>query len=92
MANTKSAIKEIRVADARRVRNKMVCSRLKTSLRKSKQAVSGADYEMAKTTVASTVKDLDKAVSRGVIHRNTAARSKSRLVKKLNKMTAQKSF
>ncbi len=90
MANTKSAIKEIRVAAARRERNKMVRSELKTSLRKARQALAGEDRGAAQSCVADTVKDLDKAASRGIIHRNTAARSKSRLEKRLSKVSAPK--
>jgi small subunit ribosomal protein S20 len=90
LANTKSSIKEIRVAEARHERNKMVRSELKTSARKAQQLVAGADRDAAKSSVQANVSDLDQAVSRGIVHRNTAARSKSRLEKKLNKANAPK--
>lgn len=86
MANTKSAKKAIKVQERRRFRNQMVKSQVKTSLRKANDGVAGSSQEEAKTHVVKAISELDKAVSKGVIHRNQAGRKKSRLMKKLNAM------
>ncbi|MCL2140904.1 MAG: 30S ribosomal protein S20 [Dehalococcoidia bacterium] len=86
MANTKSAIKEIRVANARQERNKAVRSRTKTTVRKAESSISTGSTE-ASEDVKRAISSLDKASSAGIIHANAAARKKSRLVKKFNKAT-----
>ena len=90
MANTKSAIKEIRVAEARQERNKSMRSFNKTVVHKAESSVSKGDIEMAKADVKTAASSLDKAAGAGIIHANAAARKKSRLTKKLNKATAAK--
>lgn len=89
MANTKSAIKEIRVAAARQERNKSVRSVTKTMVHKAESSVATGSPE-AKDDVKGAISSLDKAVAAGIIHTNAAARKKSRLVKKLNTATAAK--
>ena len=84
MANTKSAIKEIRVAAARQERNKSVRSLTKTKVHKAENSVGAGSVE-AKDDVKVAISSLDRAVVAGIIHANAAARKKSRLVKKLNK-------
>lgn len=84
MANTKSAKKAIKVQERRRVRNQMVKSKVKTSLRKANEVVAGEGQENALAIVTKAVSELDKAVTKGVIHKNQAARKKSRLMKKFN--------
>ncbi len=64
----------------------MVKSKVKTSLRKANEGVAGSSQEEARAHVVRAVSDLDKAVSKGVIHKNQASRKKSRLMKKLNAM------
>lgn len=86
MANTKSAKKAIKVQERRRSRNQMVKSKVKTSLRRANEGVAGSSQEEAKAHVVKAVSELDKAVSKGVVHKNQAARKKSRLMKKLNAM------
>ncbi len=76
MPNTKSAAKRLRQNERRRLANKAVRSRLKTAVKKVRTA---ADPEQAMTSYRRAVKLLDRAASRGMIHRNRAARSKSRL-------------
>jgi len=84
LANTKSAIKEIRVAAARYERNKSVRSVTKTRVRKAESSVATGAAE-ADGDVRIAISSLDKAAASGIIHPNAAARKKSRLVKKLNK-------
>ena len=86
MANTKSAKKAIKVQERRRARNQMVKSQVKTSLRRANEIVTGQSQDEAKAQVVKAVSALDKAVAKGVVHRNQAARKKSRLMKKLNSM------
>ena len=82
MANTKSALKRIRTSENRRLRNSSYNARLKTMVKKAEVTIaSGALDQKAIITALST---LDKAASKGVIHRNNAARRKSRLMKKIN--------
>ncbi len=83
MANIKSQIKRNRQNETRRVRNKAVRSELKTRV---KTAVAAADEgdEQAEASVRLAVKRLDKAAAKGVIHRNEAARRKSRLMRRLD--------
>ena len=79
MANTKSAMKRIRQNERRRLRNRAVRSQVRSAL-KDARAAQGAE---AKTSVAEAIRSLDRAVSKGVIHRNTAARKKSALARRL---------
>jgi small subunit ribosomal protein S20 len=85
LANTKSAQKRIRVSQRRRARNKPVQSQTKTLIAKAEDIIFSGDTERATGAVADAVSSLDKAVGKGVLHPNNAARRKSRLVKKLNK-------
>lgn len=84
MANTKSAKKSIKVQERRRARNQMVKTRVRGSFKKANQAVLAQDSEAAKTEVTNAISQIDKAVAKGIFHKNTAARKKSRLMKKLN--------
>ena len=84
MANIKASIKDIRVSSARRERNKTVQSKLKTSLRKTRELLESGEPKEATEALSSAVSELDRAASRGIIHPNNAARRKSRLTRKLN--------
>jgi small subunit ribosomal protein S20 len=87
MPNNPSAEKRMRQEQKRRTHNRMVKSIVKTSVTKARQAItSGVDSEEA---VRAAVSELDRAAKKGVIHRNNASRRKSRLMKQLNKTTAQ---
>lgn len=88
MANIKSALKRIKVAERRTLRNKMVKSAVKTAVKKFDLAVSAGNLDEAKVLYAKAVKALDQAAAKGVIHKNAAARKKSRLAVKLNKALA----
>jgi len=77
MANTKSALKRVRTSIKRNLRNRQVKSAVRTAVRKFTDNVTVESLRNA-------ISALDKAVSKGVLHRNTAARKKSRLTLKLN--------
>lgn len=89
MANTKSAQKQMRVAQRRRARNKPVRSQTKTLVGKAEELIFSGDIEPAQGAVTAAISSLDKAVGKGILHPNSAARRKSRLVKKLNKAQTQ---
>lgn len=88
MANTKSAEKMIRASARKRVRNRPIKSAVRTAVTKARQAVSGADRPDAAELVQAAVKALDRAAQKGVLHRNSAARRKSRLMKRLDAVQA----
>ncbi|MDP2952772.1 MAG: 30S ribosomal protein S20 [Chloroflexota bacterium] len=90
MANTKSAKKMIRVSARKRTRNKPIRSATKTFVSKAEKLILQKDIEGASKAVLEAVSTLDRAASKGNIHRNNAARRKSRLTKKLNAALATK--
>ncbi len=84
MANVKSAIKSIR-QDARKTqRNRPVRSSLKTYIKSAVAVIATNEQETSEEAVRLAVSKLDKAAQKGIIHKNQAARRKSRLMKKLN--------
>ena len=87
MPNTRSAEKQMRVAERRRLRNRSVKSAVKTSVRKAERGIIDA-VEDAQALVVQAQRSLDKAASKGVLHPGNAARRKARLMKKLNQATA----
>ncbi|HEY82291.1 MAG TPA: 30S ribosomal protein S20 [Dehalococcoidia bacterium] len=88
MAHTKSAQKQARVAERRRLRNRSVRSRAKTTITKAEKLIFAGEIEAARQVVAAAISTLDKAAEKGIIHANNAARRKSRLMKKLNQALA----
>lgn len=88
MANIKSAKKRIKVIETKTLRNKMIKSALKTQIKKFETAVDSKDLNEAKTAYTAVVKSLDMAAAKGVLHKNKAARKKSRLASKLNGLSA----
>lgn len=84
MANIKSQMKRIRTNEKRRIRNKSVRSELHTLVRKTREAVERGEKDAALAALYLAEKKLDKAVSKGVIHRNQAANRKSKLAKLVN--------
>ena len=86
MANTKSAIKRMRQSENRRLRNRIVRTRVRTAL-KTARAIVATPGSDARDAVLQAIRTLDKAVTKGVIHRNTAARKKSVLARRLNAHT-----
>jgi small subunit ribosomal protein S20 len=81
MANIKSQIKRNRQNEAARVRNKAVRTALKTDAKKVRTATVDGDEGAAQTALRQASRQLDKAASKGVIHKRTAARKKSRLAR-----------
>lgn len=88
MANVKSAKKRIKVIQVKTLRNKMIKSSLKTTIKKFEAAVVGRNLEEAKVAFVNVTRALDMAASKGVVHKNMASRKKSRLAAKLNAITA----
>lgn len=81
LANIKSAIKRNRQNEKRRQKNRVFRGQARTSVRKARAAIESANKEEAQAKVLEAVKALDKAASKGIIHKNNAARRKSRLMK-----------
>jgi small subunit ribosomal protein S20 len=84
VANIKSQIKRIKTNEKARQRNKAVKSELKTYVRRVREAVAAGDSDAATAAVRLASRKLDKAVSKGVIHRNQAANRKSAIAKLVN--------
>lgn len=83
MANTKSALKRARIAVIRAKRNHGVKSTVRSAVRKLQEILGAGDAASAEAKLREATRTIDKAVSKGVVHKNTAARKKSRLAKKL---------
>lgn len=88
MPKIKSAQKRVRSSERQRVRNKSIRSLTKTSVIKAEKLIFSGEQESARESVVAAVSSLDKAVGKGIIHANNAARRKSRLMKKLNQAEA----
>ena len=83
MPNIKSAKKRVKVIETKTLRNKALSSSLKTAVKKANIAVENNSEDKA-VLVAAACKKIDKAASKGLIHKNCAARKKSNLTRKLN--------
>jgi len=81
---SKGSNKVARAAERKRLRNRLVRSSVKTYLVKAKSSIDAGE-ELAHQKTTQAISSIDKAVSKGIIHRNKGARLKSRLIKKLNK-------
>ena len=84
MPNIKSAKKRVKVIEKKTLRNNMIKSAYKTAVRKFEEAVNAGNVEEAKVLISLATKKIDQACTKGVIVKNTAARKKSSLSKKLN--------
>lgn len=84
MPRTKSALKALRRAEKRRIRNRAVRSTVRTFIKKALESIEKGNPDEARENVRIACRYLDKAVSKGVLHPNTAARRKSKLMQKLN--------
>lgn len=84
MANIKSAKKRILVNQTKAARNQMIKSKVKTVIKKVDAAVAAGDKELAKANLVVAVSEIDKACTKGIFHKNTAARKVSRLTKATN--------
>lgn len=88
MPNIKSAIKRVSVIEKKTLRNNMIKSGYKSAVKKFEQALEAGNIEEAKTLFSQATRKIDQACSKGVIVKNTAARKKSNLAKKLNAANA----
>lgn len=79
MANIKSAMKRVKVSEKQNLRNRMVKSAVKTSLRRFDDALQAGDKEVAEKAYLNAVSTVDKAASKGVIHKNAADHKKAQL-------------
>lgn len=88
MANIKSAKKRIRVTLKQTLRNKVIKSRTKTAIKKVVAACDIKDKQAAQSAFVLASKTIDKAATKGIYHKNNAARKKSKLAKLVNKISA----
>jgi small subunit ribosomal protein S20 len=86
MANHKSAEKRIRQNEKRKTINRANRSKLRTQIKKLRTALGSHDKAASGETLAPTISLIDKAVNKGIIHKNTAARHKSRLTRHVNEL------
>ncbi len=86
MPNIKSAKKRVLLSREANERNKQEKSALKTILKKFDAAIESGNKEQADSAYTAAVKSIDKAVTKGILHKNTAARKKSNITKKMNKL------
>jgi len=84
LANTRSAIKQIRSSARKRERNRVFRSRARTLINKTRKLIAEGKIEEAREEAQLAIVALDKAAQKGIIHKNKAARCKSRLMKRLN--------
>lgn len=89
MPNIKSAIKRVSQSEKRRLQNASQKSALRTAVKAVETAVVNKDVENAKAALTAASKKLDKAATKGLIHKNAAANKKSRLAKRVNELSAQ---
>lgn len=88
MPNIKSAIKRVGIIEKKTMRNNMIKSGYRTAVKKFEQAIEAGNVEEAKVLLSEATKKIDQACAKGVIVKNTAARKKSNLAKKLNAVIA----
>jgi len=86
LPNIKSSIRSVKTDAERRARNFPVKSAIKTAARKVNEGAQAGNQEEVKTLLTKASSLIDKAASKGILHKNTAARKKSRLAKRVNKM------
>ena len=90
MANTRSAQKRVRSNERKRVYNKISRTRTRSAVRVAREALEDTNPEAARAAVLAAASSLDKAAEKGIIHKNNAARRKSRLMKQLAAVAAPK--
>ena len=86
LPNIKSAKKRVKVIETKTLRNQMIKTNLKTTIKKFEAAVATGDHAAAEAAHKNAVQAVDKAVNKGILHKNTAARKKSSMTLHLNKM------
>ena len=82
----KSAIKRMKQSEVRRQRNRKVKSQLKSAVKQFIHSLEGNETQEAQRSYATATRVIDKAAAKGVLHKKTAARKKSRLARRLNKL------
>jgi len=87
MPITKSAQKQLRISRKRRLRNRAAKSSLKTAMKKVRAGLEGRDREAAEKALAEAAPLMDKAAGKGIIHKNAAARYKSRLSRQVHALS-----
>jgi small subunit ribosomal protein S20 len=88
LANHKSAIKRIRTSERRRARNRVFISRARTEIKQARAEIASNDLVGAREAVLTAIRVLDRAANKGILHKNNAARRKSRLMKRLAALEA----
>lgn len=88
MPRTKSALRQMRKSEKRRLQNRAARSTLRTAIKKVKAGLEERDAQRAELALLRAIPILDKAAARGIIHKNTAARYKSRLSRQLHTLKA----
>jgi len=91
LANTRSAIKRIKQNRKRRLRNRTFTGRARASIKNARSMMDAGDIADAREATLKAVSALDKAASKGVLHKNNAARRKSRLMRRLAKLEKESS-
>jgi len=92
MPGSKSVSKAARSAERKRLRNRLVRSSTKTCISKVRRLINAGGLDLAQQEVMTAISSIDKAVNKGVFHRNKGARLKSRLIRKLNAVAAGRSL
>jgi small subunit ribosomal protein S20 len=84
----KSSIKDLRRTERRTARNRAAQGKLRSSLKRARTAVAAGQTDAARQAVADAVPVIDRAIGKGILHKNAAARYKSRLMRRAAKLTA----
>ncbi|QDT97063.1 30S ribosomal protein S20 [Gimesia aquarii] len=89
MPNSNSAKRSLRKSETRRLRNRSSRSELRSAIKNARTAIAGDDSQAVVKALQTATKKIDQAAAKGIIHKNAAARTKSRLAKSANKATAE---
>ncbi len=84
----KSSMKDLRRTEARAAQNRVALGKLRSNLKRSRTAISAGDADAAAKALAEALPVIDRAPGKGILHKNAAARHKSRLMRRLNKLAA----
>ena len=84
----KSSMKDLRRTEIRTARNRVALGKLRSNLKRSRTAIAAGDADAAAKALAEVLPIIDRAPGKGILHKNAAARHKSRLMRRLNKLAA----
>lgn len=90
MANHKSALKRVRSSEKKRIRNRVWRTRARTEIKKTRTLIAQGDVDAAREAALEAIRTLDKAANKGIVHPRNASRRKSRLMKALAALEANK--